>query len=198
MFANTFYKVKRMNANAVKGAMRKIRVVIFGVGAVGSLIAKFLLKKKGIEIVGAVDVDECKVGKDLGEIIETQEKLGIKVSENVDEALSEVKADLVIHTTSSFLKETHRQITSLIKHGVKVISTCEELIYPYYTEPKLVKELDALAKEYNTTVLGTGINPGFLMDALVITLTSVCQKVERIEAIRVIDAAKRRLPFQKR
>jgi 4-hydroxy-tetrahydrodipicolinate reductase len=178
--------------------MRKLKVVLYGVGAVGSLIAKFLLEKEGVKIVGAVDIAKGKVGKDLGEVLGVEKKLGIKVSENVDALLSKVKADVAIHATSSFLKDAYPQITSLIKNGVKVVSTCEELSYPYYAEPKLAKELDALAKKHNVTVLGTGINPGFLMDTLVITLTTVCQKIEKIEAVRVMDAAKRRLPFQKK
>jgi 4-hydroxy-tetrahydrodipicolinate reductase len=85
-----------------------------------------------------------------------------------------------------------------VKHGVNVVSTCEELSYPYLTQPQLAKELDTLAKKHDTTVLGTGINPGFLMDALVITLTAPCQKIEKIEATRVMNAATRRLPFQKK
>lgn len=177
--------------------MRKTRVILFGVGAVGTLIAKFLAEKEGIEIVGAIDIAKDKIGKDLGEVLGVK-RLGIKISNNVDETLSKVKADVAIHATTSYLKDAYQQIASLIKRGIKVISTCEELSYPYHTEPKVARELDALAKKYNTTVLGTGINPGFLMDTLVITLTAVCQKIEKIEAIRVMDAAKRRLPFQKK
>jgi len=177
--------------------MRKTRVILFGVGAVGTLIAKFLTEKEGIEIVGAIDIAKDKIGKDLGEVLGVK-RLGIKISNNVDETLSKVKADVAIHATTSYLKDAYQQIASLIKRGIKVISTCEELSYPYHTEPKIARELDALAKKYNTTVLGTGINPGFLMDTLVITLTAVCQKIEKIEAIRVMDAAKRRLPFQKK
>lgn len=177
--------------------MRKTRVILFGVGAVGTLIAKFLTEKEGVEIVGAIDIAKDKVSKDLGEVLGVK-RLGTKISNNVDEILSKVKADVAIHATTSYLKDAYPQIVSLIKRGVKVVSTCEELAYPHYTEPKLAKELDALAKKYNTTVLGTGINPGFLMDTLVITLTAVCQKIEKIEAVRVMDAAKRRLPFQKK
>jgi len=178
--------------------MRKVRIVLYGVGAVGSLIAKFLLEKEGVDILGAVDIAKDKVGKDLGEVLGREKKLGIKVSEDADALFSKVKADIAIHATSSFLKDTYPQIASIIKHGVKVISTCEELSYPHYAEPELAKELDALAKKHNVTVLGTGINPGFLMDTLVIILTAVCQKIEKIEAVRVMDAAKRRLPFQKK
>jgi len=178
--------------------MRKVRVVLYGVGAVGSLIAKFLLEKEGVEIVGALDIAKDNVGKDLGEVLGINRKLGTKISANAEALLSKVKADIAIHATSSFLKYTYPQIASIIKHGVRVISTCEELSYPYHAEPKLAKELENLAKKHNVTVLGTGINPGFLMDTLVITLTAVCQKIEKIEAVRVMDAAKRRLPFQKK
>ena len=85
-----------------------------------------------------------------------------------------------------------------MKKGVNVVSTCEELSYPHLTHPRLAKKLDVLAKKHNVTVLGTGINPGFLMDTLVITLTAACQKIEKIEAVRVMNAATRRLPFQKK
>jgi hypothetical protein len=178
--------------------MGKVKVALYGVGAVGSLIAKFLLEKEGMSIVGAIDIAKDKVGKDLGEVLDLNRELGVQVSDNVDSVLSKVKADIAVHATSSFLKDTYPQIASIVKHGVNVVSTCEELSHPYLTEPKLATELDALAKKYNVTVLGTGINPGFLMDTLVITLTAVCQKVEKIKAVRVMNAATRRLPFQKK
>ena len=178
--------------------MRKVKTVLFGVGAVGSLIAKFLLEKEGVKIVGAIDVAKDKVGRDLGEVLGLARKLGITVSEDVDSVLSKADVDIAVHTTTSFLKDTYPQIASIIKHGVNVVSTCEELSYPYFSEPELAERLNTLAKEHGATVLGTGINPGFLMDTLVITLTTVCQKIERIEAVRVMDAATRRLPFQKK
>ena len=178
--------------------MDEVRVVLYGVGAVGSLIAKSILEKKGVKIVGAIDVAKEKVGKDLGKVLGLNRKIGIKVSSDVDAVLSKTKPDIAIHATSSYLKDTYPQIASIVKHGVNVISTCEELSYPHYSEPKIAKELDKLAKKHDVTVLGTGINPGFLMDTLVITLTAACQKIEKIEVVRVMDAAKRRLPFQKK
>lgn len=178
--------------------MAEVKAVLYGVGAVGSLIAKALLEKEGLKIVGAVDTAKDKAGKDLGEVLGLNTKLGVMVYSDVEKLFSTTKADIATHTTSSYLKDTYSQIASLIKHGVNVISTCEELSHPYYSEPKLAKELDALAKNHDVTVLGTGINPGFLMDTLVITLTAVCQKIEKIEAVRVMNAATRRLPFQKK
>lgn len=178
--------------------MEKIRVILYGVGAVGAMFAKYLLEKEGVQIVGAVDVAKDKAGKDLAEVIGLGKKTGVYVSNDINEALSKVEADVAIHATSSFLKETYSQIASILKKGVNVVSTCEELSYPYLTEPKLAKDLDAIAKKHDATVLGTGINPGFLMDTLVIVLTAPCQKIEKISATRVMNAGTRRVPFQKK
>jgi 4-hydroxy-tetrahydrodipicolinate reductase len=178
--------------------MEKLRVVLFGVGTMGSRIAKFLLEKEGVEIVGAIDVAEEKIGKDLGDVLQLGKQLGTRVSDNVAQVLSQTKVDVVVHATSSFLKETYPQICGIIKQRVNVISTCEELSYPYITNPSLAKRLDELAKKYKVTALGTGINPGFLMDTLPITLTTVCKTIKRIKVTRVINAATRRVPFQKK
>ncbi len=178
--------------------MQKIRVVLYGVGEVGSRIAKFLLEKEGVEIVGAIDIAKDKVGKDLGEVLNIGRRLGIVISDNPATLLQKVEADIVVHATSSFLKQVYPQIAEVVKHGVPVVSTCEELSYPYTAEPRLTKELDELAKKHDVAVLGTGINPGFLMDTLVITLTGLCQKINRIKVTRVMNAATRRVPFQKK
>jgi hypothetical protein len=178
--------------------MENVRIILYGVGAMGTRIAKFLLKKKGVEIVGAIDVAKEKAGKDLGEILGIDKRLGIKVSNNPDDVLSRANADVVVHSTTSFLKQTYSQIAAAIKHGVNVVSTCEELSYPYATELELAEKLDKLAREHSVTVLGTGINPGFLMDTRVINLTSICQEIEHIKATRIMNAATRRAPFQKK
>jgi len=172
-----------------------IKVVLYGVGAICSAVANLLTKKRGVKIVGAVDTAKDKVGKDLGEVIGLSAKTGVIISGDASSALHKVHADVAIHATTSYLKDAYPQISQLIENGVNVISTCEELVYPFYSEPELAEKLDALAKKYEVAVLGTGINPGFLMDTLVIALTAVCQSIRRIEAVRVIDAASRRLPF---
>jgi len=178
--------------------MEKVKAALYGVGVIGSMVAKSLLEKEGVTIVSAIDIAKDKVGKDLGDILGLHKKLGIKVSSDVDERFSQTKPDIAVHTTSSFLKDTYLQIASIVKHGVNVVSTCEELSYPNATEPKLAEELDTLAKKHDATVLGTGINPGFLMDTLAITLTAPCQKIDKITITRVMNAATRRLPFQKK
>ena len=179
-------------------SMNSVRVVLYGVGAVGSRIAKFLLEKTGIEIVGAIDVAKDKVGRDLGEVLGVDKRLGVIVSDDIDAVLSKARADIVVHATSSFLKDVYSQLQGVMAHGVNVVSTCEELSYPYATDPEFAEKLDELAKTYKVTVLGTGINPGFLMDTLAVTLTSVCQKVNKIQVVRLMDAGTRRIPFQKK
>ena len=178
--------------------MKNIRAALYGVGAVGALIAKHLLEKQGIDIVAAIDIDPQKLNKDLGEVLQLGKETGIIITDNVKETLEETRPDIVVHATSSYLGQTFSQIGALVKLNVNIVSTCEELSYPYLSEPKLAKELDALAKKHDVTVLGTGINPGFLMDTLVITLTAPCTRIDRIEATRIMNAATRRVPFQKK
>jgi len=178
--------------------MEKIRVVLYGVGAVGSRIARFLLEKEGLEIVSAVDVAKEKVGRDLGEVLEVGKRLGVVVSSDPRAVLERACADVVVHATSSFLRDVYPQIAQVAEYGVNVVSTCEELSYPYLAEPELSKKLHALGLKYGVSFLGTGINPGFLMDTLVITLTGVCQRVDSITVTRVQNAAARRVPFQKK
>ena len=175
-----------------------VKVVLYGIGAIGARIARCLLKKKGIEVVGAIDIDPAKVGKDLGEVIGLGEKTGVVVSNDPDKVLSEAKPDVVVHATLSFMDKVFDQIMTCIKHGVNVVSTCEELSHPYVSNPKLAKQLDEAAKRAGVTVLGTGINPGFLMDTLPIVLSAVCHEVRSIKVCRSINAATRRLPFQKK
>jgi len=178
--------------------LEKIRVVLYGVGAVGNRIAKFLLEKEGIEIAGAVDVAKDKVGRDLGEVLEIGKRLGVLVSNDPKAVLDRACADVVVHATSSFLRDVYPQIAQVAEYGVNVVSTCEELAYPYLAEPELAKKLNALGLKYGVSILGTGINPGFLMDTLVIALTGVCQRVDCIRVTRVQNAAARRVPFQKK
>ena len=178
--------------------MDKIKVMLYGVGVISSLIARNLLEKEGVEISCAVDIAADKVNKDLGEVLQINRKLGVRISKDLDGALSTAEADIAVHATSSMLRSTFPQISSIVRRRVNVISTCEELVYPYRTEPGIAEELNMLAQKNDVSILGSGINPGFLMDTLVIALTAPCQKIEKISVKRVMNAATRRLPFQKK
>jgi len=178
--------------------LEKIRVVCYGIGAVGSRIAKFLLEKKGVQIVGAIDANKNIVGKDLGHVLELNKKLGITITDNVEKVMLKADCDVVVHATSSYLKDVYTQLAPLAQYGANVVTTCEELSYPYISEPQLAQKLNALGLKHGVTFLGTGINPGFLMDTLVITLTGACQRIDKVKIERVMNAATRRVPFQKK
>jgi len=177
--------------------MQKIKVVTVGLGPIGALITKYLLKKEWVEVVGAIDIAKDLIGKDLGEHLGVG-KLGITISNDYDKVLSETKPDIVVVATVSYLNKIYPQLEKIISYGADVISTCEELAYPYVIDAKLAEKIDALAKKHGVTILGTGINPGFLMDTLVIVLTTPAVEVKSIKVERLIDATKRRGPFQKK
>jgi len=179
--------------------MRKLNVVSFGVGVIGSLTANFILeeKQRQLNLVGAYDIDPKKVGKDLGSVIGLGRTTGVKVSDDLDKVLKH-DVDAAIHTTSSYLKGAYPQLVSVVRHGVDIVSSCEELSYPYVVDKQLSNKLDLLAKKQGATVLGTGINPGFLMDALPIMLTAPCKSIKKIRITRRMNAATRRIPFQKK
>jgi len=176
----------------------RVKVVSYGIGVLGIRITKAALERKNLEIVGAVDIDPNKVGKDLGDLLEIEKHLGVTVTNNSQELFENTKPDVVIHTTSSYLKDVFPQLKGCIEAGLNIVSTCEELSYPWDKEPELAKELDELAKQHKVTVTGTGINPGYLMDTLPLVLTSPCLEVKKIKVTRMMNSAHRRIPFQKK
>jgi hypothetical protein len=178
--------------------MSSIRVLHFGLGPIGASIAKQVAARKGLEIVGAVDVDAAKVGRDLGDVVGLSKRLGIKVQDDAVRALKSTRPDVVIHTTSSSITRILPQLETIMKARVPIVSTTEELSYPGYTHIRQARLIHAMAKKAKVAVLATGVNPGFAMDALPIMLTAVCERVDRVIVNRVQDARIRRLPFQQK
>ncbi len=177
--------------------MRNIKVVHYGIGPIGAGLVKYVLQKEGVKIVGAVDVDKNKVGKDLGELA-VGKSIGVKITDDAERLLRRAKPDIVIHSTGSYLQNVKSQLLQIMDARADLISTCEELSYPFLKHPDIAKALDRRARKKGVTVLGTGVNPGFVMDTLAITATGVCQDVKRISSFRIQDASIRRLPFQKK
>ena len=172
----------------------KIRVIQYGLGPIGCATARLITERDNLELVGAVDIDPAKVGKDLGEVIDLAAPLGIEVKHSVGDIGS--SADIVLHTTNSYFDEFTDQVVELLDAGFDIVSTSEELSFPWHYNADAATELDAAAKKAGKTVLGTGVNPGFLMDSLPIFLTSIAQTVDHIDVRRVINATTRRGPFQ--
>jgi 4-hydroxy-tetrahydrodipicolinate reductase len=178
--------------------MPNIRVMHFGLGPIGAAVVKQVAARPGFKIVGGIDIDPAKAGRDLGDVVGLTRRLGVKVSPDAKKALKAAKPDVVILCTSSSLKKVIPQIETILKAKVPIVSTTEELSYPGYTHVRLARQIHAWAKKAKVAVLGTGVNPGFAMDALPIALTAVCERVDRITVHRVQDARIRRLPFQQK
>jgi hypothetical protein len=166
--------------------MENIKVILWGIGAMGTGIGKMILTKKGIEIVGAIDKDPSKVGRDLGQVL-NHENIGVQISDDVDSLIKGTKADIVIVAIDSFVKGVYPAIRAIVESGKNCITIAEEMSYPYIVEKELSEEMDRLAKENNVTILGTGVNPGFVLDTLLITLSATCRSVISIRAERISD-----------
>jgi 2,4-diaminopentanoate dehydrogenase len=177
---------------------KKIRVIQYGIGPIGASIVRLMRQKNSLEIVGAIDMDAKKVGRDLGEVVGASDApWGILVSADAASVLAK-PADVVVHSTSSYLTSVMDQLLACLSAGLCIVSTCEELAYPFRKHPQLSKTLDEAAKEEGVALLGTGVNPGFVMDKLPLTLSAVSQWVDWVSAVRIVDASKRRLPLQKK
>ena len=168
--------------------MREVKMIQYGVGAMGSLMVKTALKRKGLRLVGAIDQGK-RVGMDLGEAIGLDGKLGISISGDPQNLLRNTDADIVLHATVSFLDQIYPQIIMGVEAGMNFISITEELGYPWYRYPDLANKIDRLSRERGVTVLGTGINPGFTLDTLVLHCTGLCDEVKRITARRISDSS---------
>ncbi|MGD9047018.1 MAG: dihydrodipicolinate reductase [Anaerolineae bacterium] len=174
----------------------KICIIQYGLGPIGSAVARHVVERAGLELVGAVDIDPAKVGRDAGQVIGLDHALGFGVAKNLKGVLARTGADLVLHTTSSYFDQFKDQVVEILAAGLDIVSTAEELSFPWLAHPEEAAEIDALARRAGKTVLGTGVNPGFIMDALPLSLTAICQRVDRVEVTRIINASTRRGPFQ--
>ena len=167
--------------------MKQIRVLQWGLGAMGSGMAHLMLEKSGLKIVAAIDGRPDYVGKDLGDVLGAGKTLGVTVTNRPEDVLNKEKVDLVVLATTSWLMEQMPDLRKVLTSGINCISIAEEMADPEAQSPELAKELDELAKKHGVSLLGTGVNPGFVLDALVVMLTGGNHSVERIEASRVND-----------
>jgi hypothetical protein len=160
------------------------KVLFWGLGAMGGGMAAMALDRESLDVVAAIEIPE-RAGKDLGEVL-GREKVGVTVTDDPDTAFARAP-DVALICTSSFAKDVFPRIKFALEKGANVITIAEEMAFPWASQPDLAAEMDSLATKAGKTVLGTGINPGFVLDTLVISLTGVCRKVNRIHAKRVND-----------
>ncbi|HEU5422404.1 MAG TPA: hypothetical protein VFU72_02590 [Nitrolancea sp.] len=176
--------------------MKTYRTIQYGLGPIGQEVARLALAHPGIEVAGAVDIDPNKVGKDLGQVVGLGRDVGVTVSSDAGQVFQAANADVVLHTTGSSLRQVMPQLDGILKAGLNVVSTTEELAYPVANRVELAQQLDQLGKARGATLLGTGVNPGFVMDSLPIYFTAIAQKVDKVFIERLQNASTRRQPLQ--
>jgi len=176
-----------------------IDVIQIGLGPLGIQTAKYIQDKAEVQTVAAVDINANLKGKSLKDF-NSELSHEVLIQDSVINAIEELKEkpNVAIITTVSNLEKLIPQIEEVAKLQIPVISTCEELSYPWVLQPELSKRIDSICKKYNIACLGTGVNPGFLMDYLPSVLSSVCKNIEHVTIERIQDATTRRVPFQKK
>ncbi|HXW05760.1 MAG TPA: hypothetical protein VD833_11045, partial [Vicinamibacterales bacterium] len=179
-------------------AVGPIRVVHFGLGPIGVGVVRQVAERKGLKIVGAVDIDPAKAGRDLGEVAGLERPLRVRVSSDARKAIKSAKPDVVVLCTNSSLKGVLPQVEAILELRVPIVSTTEELAYPTRANMRYARAIHQMATKAKVAVLGTGVNPGFVMDALPLMLTGVCERVDALRVDRIQDARVRRLPFQQK
>ncbi len=164
-----------------------IRVLILGTGQMGSGVARLVLEKAGLDLVGAYGRRAEREGLEVGHAVGLDADLGLSVSNDLYATIEQTRPDVAIQTTCSTVEDAMDEITKLLENGINVISIAEEMAYPARRSPDAARELQRLAIENEVSVVGTGINPGFVLDLLIVTLTGICADIESIRATRIND-----------
>lgn len=160
-----------MSENTIKG-------IVIGIGNMGTVAVRCMLSHD-IEIVGAVDINEELIGRDVAEVSGCK-PIGVYIKPDLDEVLSETKADIAIIATETAVEDIAPIVEKCIRKGINVGTTSEEAFYPWQTAYEKAKELDLLAKEYGVTIMGSGIQDVFYMN-LAQVLTGACNDISRID-----------------
>lgn len=175
--------------------MGTTKILQIGLGPLGIKIFQYINEKRSIETIAAVDINPDLAEIDLGTLAGGEE-VGIPIKGLLSDVNNMSEVDVVILTTSSSLKAISTQVDQILDYGIPIISTCEELTFPWTSDSEIATQIDNKAKEHKVAVVSTGVNPGFLMDTLPAMLTGVCKKVDSVSVHRIQDAQSRRIPFQ--
>lgn len=173
-----------------------MRVVLCGVGGVGRNVTRLLRARPGYRIAAACSRNPALAGRDVGELAGGS-PLGVAVSGDLQTALRE-PADLLLVATTSFLREVAGDVRRGIEHGLHVITTAEEAAFPWIIDAELAGRLDALARTRGVSVIGVGLNPGFIFDALLLTASGIAWDVRAIRIRRVVDVSRFSAAIQRR
>lgn len=176
-----------------------IKIIQIGIGALGKQVLTYALEREGIQVLGAVDLSPELHGKDIGTLCGMEER-NVAVSATIGEAISAAarQPEVAVLTTVSSIEKLVPQVEEAAQFGLHIVSTCEELSFPWKQHPEAAGRIHDICVKNNVACLGTGVNPGFLMDYLATAVTCVHQRVDHIFVERIQDASSRRIPFQKK
>ena len=178
--------------------MGKITMAQFGLGPIGLEALKLAASMPWLSVVGAVDIDPAKIGCDLAELTQNRALSGLRVYGSLEELARKAKPQVIFHTTVSRFKAAFDQLEPAARMGISVVSSCEELLFPQLRNPGLAAKLHRVCLKSGARVIGTGVNPGFVMDVLPICLTGVSSRVTAVHVQRVVNASTRRGPLQRK
>ena len=174
-----------------------IPVVVMGLGEVGRAIARRVLTRPELRLVAAVDPAKGIAGRSLDELLGVAAG-GLAVAAEAGKALAAARAGVVILATTSSFEKARPVIEQAVRAGCSVVSTCEELAWPWLHHEAAAEALDALCEANDVAVVGTGVNPGFSLDRLPAFLAQVAGEVRHVRGLRVVDLAKRRDALRKK
>jgi 4-hydroxy-tetrahydrodipicolinate reductase len=175
--------------------MQTSKVMVFGLGYIGRMVVEALQSEnpfwnRKLELVGAVDI--------VPESRAWAEKKGVRAFQSLPDLLQSLRPDVCVHTTASSMSIVVAQLKALIEAKIPVVSSTEELFFPWEANPAIARELDDACRGAGVSVMGTGVNPGFVMDVLPAIAMQAVHTVEKIRVERVVDASTRRPPLQKK
>ena len=162
-----------------------IKVAEWGTGMMGQGLLGFMLDRpKDTDLCGVIVTNPAKEGKTVGELL--GRPCDVRMTTDFASVLAQ-KPEVVCINTQSNLHEVTDQVVPAIEAGCNVICIAEKISYPWASDAAWGDRIDALARKHDVSVLGTGINPGFMLDALIVMWSSICLRVDRIKATRVND-----------
>jgi 2,4-diaminopentanoate dehydrogenase len=173
------------------------RIVVVGLGPIGLAAARIAQASPDLQLTGLVDLDPQKVGKTL-DAVDPKNANRINAPTIVDSLDKAAPADVAILCTTSFFDKIAPLLRACMAKKLHVTSSCEEMAWPKYRHAALADTIDAEAKKAGVAMVGTGVNPGYVMDLLALQISSMVSKVTSVKCIRRVDALKRRLPLQQK
>ncbi len=188
----------RLFLPAMDRSMKKIKIAQFGLGPIGLETLKLAATRHWLEIVGGVDIDPAKAGRDLGALTGVRSLKRRVVYNSLGDLVAHAKPDVILHTAVSRFRSAFEHLESMARAGISVVSSCEEMVFPQLREPRLAARLDRACREGGARMVGTGVNPGFVMDILPLCLTGVSCSVTAVHVRRVVNASTRRAPLQRK